>query len=67
MKREYDRRTGRPLVDGRDLVEELTVEELEAEVTIAAAEPKHRANRLSDLLVELARRRAELVRPSITG
>jgi hypothetical protein len=57
MQREYDRRTGRPLVDGRDLIEALTVEELEAEVTIAAAEPRRRERRLNALLGELARRR----------
>jgi hypothetical protein len=57
MEREYDRRTGRPLSDGRDLVEELTVEELEAEVTIAAADPQRRADRLEKLLREKARRR----------
>jgi hypothetical protein len=58
MLREYDRRTGRPLVDGRDLIEALTVEELEAEVTIAAAEPRRRERRLDTLLGELARRRS---------
>jgi len=57
MRRERDRRTGRPLVDGRDNVEALTLEELEAEVTIAASEPRHRENRLNRLLRELERRR----------
>jgi len=57
MRREHDRRTGRPLVDGRDNVEALTLDELEAEVTIAASEPTHRANRLNRLLRELERRR----------
>ena len=57
MKREHDRRTGRPLVDGRDNVGALTLEELEAEVTIAASEPRHRASRLNCLLRELERRR----------
>jgi hypothetical protein len=64
MKREYDRRTGRPLVGGRDRVEALTVEELEAEVTIAAAEPRRGERRLNALLSELARRRPERVVPS---
>jgi hypothetical protein len=67
MKWEYDRRTGRPLIDGRDRVEALTVEELEAEVTIAAAEPRRRAQRLDTLLSELARRRPPLVEPSAAG
>jgi hypothetical protein len=64
MRREYDDRTGRPLVDGRDLVEALTDDELETEVTIAAAEPLRRAGRLDALLLERARRRGErLPRP----
>ena len=42
MTREHDARTGRPLVDGRDSIEELNDDELEVEVTIAAAEPRHR-------------------------
>ena len=57
MKREYDKRTGRPLTDGRDIVEGLTNGELEEEVTIAAEEPKWRAARLEALLRELRRRR----------
>ena len=57
MRREHDRRTGRPLIGGQDNVEALTLEELEAEVTIAAAEPRHRASRLNRLLRELERRR----------
>ena len=57
MRRERDQRTGRPLVDGRDSIEELSDDELEAEVTIAAAEPRHRALRLDALLLEQARRR----------
>jgi hypothetical protein len=57
VKREYDQRTGRPLTDGRDIIEVLTNEELEAEVTIAAAEPTKRGPRLDALLVELTRRR----------
>src|ERR1700737_3182336 len=43
INRDYDRRTGRPLTDGRDIISVLTNEELEVEVTIAAAEPKWRA------------------------
>jgi hypothetical protein len=57
MRRDYDARTGRPLVDGRDRLDALTETELEAELTIAAAEPRHRARRLDALLLELARRR----------
>jgi hypothetical protein len=58
MGREHDERTGRPLVDGRDSIEALTDDELEVEVTIAAAEPRHRGPRLDALLLERARRRA---------
>lgn len=58
MRRERDERTGRPLVDGRDSIEELTDEELEAEVTIAVAEPRHRGPRLDALLLERGRRRS---------
>ena len=57
MKRDYDTRTGRPLVDGRDRIDALTDGELEAELTIAAAEPHHRAGRLDALLLERAKRR----------
>jgi hypothetical protein len=57
--RDYDERTGRPLVDGRDRIEELADHELEAEVTIPAAEPHRRARRLDALLLERARRRAQ--------
>jgi hypothetical protein len=59
MSREHDERTGRPLVNGRDSIEELTDEELEVEVTIAAAEPRHRGLRLDALLLERARRRSQ--------
>jgi hypothetical protein len=55
MRREHDEHTGRPLVDGRDSIEELTDDELEAEVTIAAAAPRRRG-RLDALLLERARR-----------
>jgi len=66
MKREHDCRTGRPLVDGRDTVQALTTEELEAEVTIAAAQPQRRTNRLNSLLRELERRRpANSARPEL--
>ena len=58
MRRDYDERTGRPLVNGRESIEELSDEELEFEVTIAAAEPRQRAQRLDALLLERARRRA---------
>ena len=65
MRREYDERTGRPLTDGRDLVTELTDDELEAEVTIALAEPVRRAGRLDQLLLERAKRR-DLQTPELT-
>ena len=57
--REHDERTGRPLVDGRDSIEELSDDELEVEVTIAVAEPRRRGRRLDALLLEQARRRAQ--------
>jgi hypothetical protein len=57
MSRERDERTGRPLVNGRDSIEELSDDELEIEVTIAAAEPRHRGVRLDALLLERGRRR----------
>jgi hypothetical protein len=57
MRREHDVRTGRPLVNGRESIEELSDDELEVEVTIAAAEPRHRGPRLDALLLERARRR----------
>jgi len=60
MRREHDERTGRPLVDGRDCIEELSDDELEMEVTIAAEEPRHRGSRLDALLLERARRREQL-------
>jgi hypothetical protein len=57
VRREHDSRTGRPLVDGRDSIEELSDDELEVEVTIAAAEPRRRGPRLDALLLERARRK----------
>lgn len=57
MRRDYDARTGRPLIDGRDRIEELTDGELEVELTIAATHASHRAGRLDALLLERARRR----------
>lgn len=57
MRREHDERTGRPLVNGRDSIEELSDDELEVEMTIAVAEPRHRGGRLDALLLERARRR----------
>jgi len=57
--RQVDQRTGRPLVDGQDRIEALTDEELEAELTIAAEEPRMRAQRLDDLLLERTRRRIQ--------
>jgi hypothetical protein len=59
MTREHDVRTGRPLVNGRESIEELSDDELEVEVTIAAAEPRHRGPRLDALLLERARRRGQ--------
>jgi hypothetical protein len=44
-------------VNGRESIEELSDAELEVEVTIAAAEPRHRGPRLDALLLERARRR----------
>jgi hypothetical protein len=46
-------------VNGRESIEELSDNELEGEVTIAAAEPRQRARRLDALLLERARRRAQ--------
>jgi hypothetical protein len=62
--RQVDQRTGRPLVDGQDRIEALTDEELEAELTIAAEEPRMRARRLDDLLLERTRRRLRPVTAS---
>ena len=59
MTRERDERTGRPLVNGRESIEELNDDELEIEVTIAAAEPRHRGPRLDALLLERACRRGQ--------
>jgi hypothetical protein len=59
MSRDYDKRTGRPLADGSDAVEALTDEELEVELTVAAAEPVRRAKRLDDVLLERTRRRMQ--------
>jgi hypothetical protein len=59
MRREHDVRTGRPLVNGRESIEELSDDELEVEVTIAAAEPRRRGPRLDALLLERARRRGQ--------
>ena len=59
MSRDYDNRTGRPLEDGVEAVETLADDELEAELTVAAAEPLRRAVRLDALLLERTRRRLE--------
>jgi hypothetical protein len=56
MRLDYDERTGRPLVNGREMIEELSDGELEQELTIAAEEPRQRAHRLAALLLERARR-----------
>jgi hypothetical protein len=58
LRRGHDTRTGRPLFDGRDSIEELSDDELEAEVTIAAEEPRWRGLRLDALLLERARRQS---------
>jgi hypothetical protein len=57
MRRNYDERTGRPLTNGRDSIEELSDDELEVELTIASGEPRHRGRRLDALLRERTRRR----------
>jgi hypothetical protein len=62
--RQVDHRTGRPLVDGHDRIDALTDEELEAELTIAVAEPTRRGERLDNLLLERTRRR---IQPLATG
>jgi hypothetical protein len=59
LRAERDERTGRPLVNGRDSIEELSDDELEVEVTIAVAAPLRRGLRLDALLVERARRRGQ--------
>lgn len=59
MGREHDERTGRPLVDGRDCIQELSDDELEVEVTIAAGNARRRGSRLDALLLERARRRGQ--------
>ena len=56
MERTSDPRTGRPLTGGREDPDGLTDDELQAELTIAAARPRQRAPRLETLLLELARR-----------
>jgi len=56
MALDYDKRTGRTLTDGEDRIDTLSNDQLEAELTIAAAEPTRRADRLEDVLVELTRR-----------
>jgi hypothetical protein len=56
MERMYDPRTGRPLTSGKDDPQGLSDEELQVELTIAAARP-HRPHRLEALLHELARRK----------
>ena len=64
MTPERDERTGRPLVDGRDSIQELSDDELEVEVTIAVAEPTRRGLRLDALLLERARRRGRQPQPA---
>jgi hypothetical protein len=62
--KQVDQRTGRPLIDGHDRIDALTDDELEAELTIAAAEPTRRGERLDNLLLERTRRR---IQPLPTG
>jgi hypothetical protein len=57
--RQVDQRTGRPLTDGHDRIDALTDDELEAELTIAAEDPRWRAERLDSLLLERTRRRTQ--------
>jgi hypothetical protein len=59
MRREYDKRNGRPLLHGRESIEDLSDDELEIEVSIAAVEPRRRGLRLDALLLERARRRGQ--------
>ena len=61
--REYDPRTGRPLIGGCDAIERLTDAELDVEMTIAAMEPTthRRAHRLTELLLERKRREGAAV------
>jgi hypothetical protein len=66
MQRDYDNRTGRPLIDGCDRIDALTDSELEAELTIAAMEPNRRARRLDALLLEQAKRRRRVATPQLT-
>jgi hypothetical protein len=60
---DYDRRTGRPLVNGREAVAELSDGELEIELTIAGMQPRRRGARFDSLLNERARRRTGPRRP----
>jgi len=60
---DYDRRTGRPLVNGREAVAELSDGELEIELTIAAMQARQRGTRFDTLLKERARRRTRPRRP----
>lgn len=62
--KQVDQRTGRPLIDGHDRIDALTDDELEAELTIAVAEPSRRRQRLDNLLLERTRRRMQ---PLATG
>jgi hypothetical protein len=57
-ERKHDIRTGRPLDDeGREAIESLTDEELEAELTVAASTPNGlRRDRYDALLAEKKRR-----------
>ncbi len=57
--KQVDQRTGRPLIDGHDRIDALTDDELEAELTIAVAEPTRRGRRLDNLLLERTRRRIQ--------
>ena len=60
---DYDQRTGRPLVDGHEAVEELDDSELEVELTVAAMRSRRNSARFDALLNEHARRRARTRQP----
>lgn len=54
---DHDQLTGRPVIDGREAVAELSDGGLEAEITIAALDARRRSARLDALVAERARRR----------
>jgi hypothetical protein len=54
---DIDRANGRPLRNGREVVEELLEHELEQELTVALHDPVRRTRRFDLLVAELIRRR----------